>query len=119
MDTETRLNLDPVGVAATLEPLERATMLPQGAFIDPTVFEWEREHIFRGWICVGHASLVSEPGSFVMRELGADSVVVTGGEDGRPHAFLNVCRHRGARIFQESEGTTKRQIRCPYHGWSY
>jgi len=118
-DTGPRLNLEPAHVGATLGPLERATMRPQGAFTDPGVFEWELEHVFRGWICVGHASLVSEPGSFVMRELGTDSVVVTGGADGRPHAFLNVCRHRGARIVQESEGAMKRQIRCPYHGWSY
>ena len=39
-----------------------------------------------------------------MRELGPDSVVVIGGEDGRPRAFLNVCRHRGARIVEEAEG---------------
>jgi phenylpropionate dioxygenase-like ring-hydroxylating dioxygenase large terminal subunit len=31
----------------------------------------------------------------MMREVGTDSVIVMGGEDGRPHAFLNVCRHRG------------------------
>ena len=54
-----------------------------------------------------------------MREIGTDSVVVIGGEDGRPRAFLNVCRHRGARLIEEAEGSVRRRVQCPYHGWSY
>ena len=115
----TPLTLDPDAVAETLKPVERASMLPPRAFIDSGVFEWELENVFRGWVCAAHVSAVSEPGKFVMREIGDDSVVVIGGEDGRPHAFLNVCRHRGARIVSESEGSIRRRIQCPYHGWSY
>ena len=118
-DFETTLNLDRGDVEATLEPVERATMLPPQAFIDPRVFEWELDRIFRDWVCVGHASRVAEPGSYLMRELGTDSVVVMGGEDGRPHAFLNVCRHRGARLISDAEGSVRRRIVCPYHAWSY
>jgi glycine betaine catabolism A len=113
------LTLDPEGVAETLKPLERASMLPPRAFIDEGVFEWELEHVFRGWVCAAHLSAVGEPGKFVMREIGTDSVVVIGGEDGRPHAFLNVCRHRGARVLSDAEGSLRRRIQCPYHGWSY
>jgi glycine betaine catabolism A len=113
------LNLDVRDVEATLEPLERATMLPPRAFVDPGVFEWELERIFRGWICVGHPAGVAEPGAYVMREVGDDSVVVMGGADGRPHAFLNVCRHRGARLISDDEGRVRARITCPYHAWSY
>ncbi len=94
-------------------------MLPPAAFADPGVLDWELETIFRGWVCVGHVSAVDEPGKFVMRELGPDSVVVIGAEDGRPRAFLNVCRHRGARIVEETEGRVRKRLRCPYHSWSY
>src|SRR4051794_38732860 len=72
----TALDLDLRDVEATLEPLERATMLPPRAFVDPGVFEWELERIFGGWVCVGHASLLTEPGSYLMREIGDDSIVV-------------------------------------------
>jgi phenylpropionate dioxygenase-like ring-hydroxylating dioxygenase large terminal subunit len=113
------LNLNPVEIEANLQPVERATMLPPRAFVDPGILDWELETIFSGWVCVGHASQVAEPGSYVMRELGADSVVVVGGEDGRPHAFLNVCRHRGARLIEDAEGSVRRRLRCPYHAWSY
>ena len=34
-------------------------------------------------------------------------------------AFLNVCRHRGAQLCTESEGQVRRNIRCPYHAWTY
>jgi phenylpropionate dioxygenase-like ring-hydroxylating dioxygenase large terminal subunit len=113
------LDLDPREVEATLEPLERATMLPPRAFVDAGVFEWELETIFSGWVCMGHASRVAEPGSYLMREIGTDSVVVMGADDGRPRAFLNVCRHRGARLIDEREGIVRRRVQCPYHGWSY
>jgi Rieske 2Fe-2S family protein len=114
-----KLDLDPREVARTQAPVERATMLPPAAFANETVFAWELENIFRGWVCVGHISSVDEPGKYVMRELGPDSVVVIGAEDGRPRAFLNVCRHRGARIVEETEGKVRKRLRCPYHSWSY
>jgi glycine betaine catabolism A len=119
MHAQAELNLNPAEIEATLMPLERATMLPPRAFVDPSVFDWELETIFRGWICVGHASRVAEKGSYMMREIGPDSVVVIGGEDGRPHAFLNVCRHRGARLLSDVEGSVRRRVQCPYHAWSY
>jgi Rieske 2Fe-2S family protein len=115
----TDLDLDPRDVALTMQPLERATMLPPPAFADPGVFEWELDNLFRRWVCVGHLSAVGEPGRFVTRELGPDSVLVIGGEDGRPRAFLNVCRHRGARIVEEPDGSVRKRLRCPYHSWSY
>ena len=98
------LPLDPREVTRTLAPVERATMLPPRAFADPGVFDWELDNIFRGWICAGHVSAVGEPGKFVTRELGGDSVLVIGGSDGTPRAFLNVCRHRGARIVEQPQG---------------
>lgn len=114
-----QLHLDSQQVARTQEPVERAHMLPPAAFASQGVFEWELEHVFRGWVCVGHVSAVDQVGTFVTRELGPDSVVVIGAEDGRPRAFLNVCRHRGARIVEEAEGKVRKRLRCPYHGWSY
>jgi Rieske 2Fe-2S family protein len=119
MTTRPTLTLDPREIALTQQPLKRATQLPPAAFTDRSVFEWELENIFRGWVCAGHVSAVDEPGKFVVREVGPDSVVVVGGEDGRPRAFLNACRHRGARIVEEREGKVRRRLRCPYHAWSY
>ena len=99
----------------TREPLERATMLPGAAFTDPQVLEWELESVFRGgWICVGHVDQVRERGDFLMAEIGRESAFVVADDDGRPHAFFNTCRHRGARIVDEPQGRLGR-LQCPYH----
>src|SRR5262249_12981408 len=105
---------------ATLQPLERATMLPPAAFLDRSVLDWELANVFAaGWICAGHVSAVAEPGAFVSHEVGDQSFFLVGGEDGVPRAFHNVCRHRGSRLVEEAEGKVRRRIQCPYHAWSY
>jgi phenylpropionate dioxygenase-like ring-hydroxylating dioxygenase large terminal subunit len=38
--------------------------------------------------------------------------------DGGLSAFINVCRHRGARVL-EDRGTLAGSMVCPYHGWVY
>ena len=48
---------------------------------------------------------MAEPGAYVTREIGPESIFVVGGEDGRPRAFHNVCRHRGSRLLEEEEGS--------------
>ena len=115
----TSLDLDPGAIEATLQPVERATMLPPRAFVDPGVLEWEIEHVFGGWICMGHVSAIAEPGDYLMREIGPSGVFAIRGADGEPRAFLNACRHRGARLVTETEGSVRRRIQCPYHAWSY
>ncbi|MGA7436390.1 MAG: aromatic ring-hydroxylating dioxygenase subunit alpha [Solirubrobacterales bacterium] len=120
MDTTNGLPLDREDILRTQRPLARASMLPPAAFTSPEVFEWELEKIFTdGWICLGHVSAVQEQGKYLMREIGSSSVVVVGDERGQPRAFLNVCRHRGARIVEESAGQVKKRLQCPYHAWSY
>ena len=104
---------------ATLQPLQRATMLPAAAFRDRSVLDWELANLFAGWICAGHVSMVAEPGAYISREVGDRAFIVMGGEDGVPRAFHNVCRHRGARLIEEPEGRVRRGLQCPYHAWSY
>jgi len=103
----------------TRKPLERATALPQAAFTDARVLEWELEHVFMGgWLGVAHVDRLRERGDYVMAEIGRESVFVVADDEGTPHAFLNTCRHRGARIFEQAEGRVGR-VQCPYHAWSY
>src|SRR5919202_3884923 len=51
-------------------------------------------------------------------DLGRNSVVILRDDDMNIRAFHNVCRHRGARIFNEECGAIGKIV-CPYHQWTY
>ena len=103
----------------TRRPLLEASLLPQRAYVDEDVAAWEAEHLFLGgWVCLGHAATVAGRGRFLTRRIAGESVLLVGDEDGVARAFFNVCRHRGARLVEEDEGTLRR-LQCPYHAWCY
>jgi Rieske 2Fe-2S family protein len=83
-------------------------------------FAAEREAIFhRGWFCVGRdADVGAEPGSYAPVDVAGESVLLVRGEGGGLRAYLNVCRHRGARLC-DAPGHARRALVCPYHAWSY
>ena len=88
-------------------------------YSDPELFEIEYQALFLNrWQFVGHVSDVTGIGDYVSADIGRDNVVVIRSKDRKLRAFLNVCRHRGSRIF-EGSGTCEGVIRCPYHGWTY
>src|SRR4051812_47485006 len=98
-DRKPALPLCAAELRRTCVALEAATMLPGAAFTDPAVLQWECANLFaRGWVCAGHAEQVSQRGQYVRVEFAGESVLVIGDDAGVPRAFLNVCRHRGARL---------------------
>jgi choline monooxygenase len=100
-------------------PLERAWTIPASWYVDPRVHGLERATVFAGsWQLAGRADQLEGPGRFVTCDVAGEPVVVVRGGDGRLRAFFNVCRHHAAEVMTESEGCAK-QLRCPYHGWTY
>ena len=47
---------------------------------------------------IGHESLVPGPDDFFHTYMGEDPVILTRDGEGRLHALLNMCRHRGNRV---------------------
>lgn len=83
------------------------------------VFARECERIFhRSWFYVCRDERLSAGDRFVA-DVGGESVLVVKDRDGRVHAHANVCRHRGARLCEESGPGSKAGITCPYHAWTY
>jgi len=97
-----------------------ATLDP-AIYSDPGRFERERDKLFRRLpLCLGHADQLAEPGRVLAREICGVPVLLTRGRDNTIRAFLNVCRHRGARLLVEQDEVLCRQaLACPYHGWTY
>lgn len=98
-----------------------AAKTPPGSFYtDEALFRRELEELYAtSWLNLGREDQVSNVGDFFTREIGGESVLVVRGADQTVRAFYNICRHRGTRLVEESEGARLRSIVCPYHGWSY
>ena len=106
-------------VAATRQPVDRASLLPPRVFHDPDVLAFEQAAWFgTGWVFVAREEDVDRPGRFVTVEVAGQPLVVIRGEDEVVRAFHNVCRHRGSLICTEPAGRVVR-FQCPYHAWTY
>jgi len=106
-------------LAASLAPFGQSRMLPREAYVDPKVFEWEKQNIFSGWHCVGHAGDLEGVGAQKAVGSGRNAVLLVRGEDDTVRAFANVCRHRGHELLACGATAKRRGIVCPYHSWSY
>lgn len=62
---------------------------------------------------------LSAPGAWWAGELLGVPLLLTRDADGRARAFVNVCRHRGARVVTPGCGADRQRFSCPYHAWTY
>ncbi|MBV8639442.1 MAG: aromatic ring-hydroxylating dioxygenase subunit alpha [Candidatus Eremiobacteraeota bacterium] len=93
--------------------------LPRRAYWDPAFFAHEQRSIFGAqWVYCGRSELLPAPGDFRVADIGGESVILVRGDEGRLHAHINFCKHRGSRLLC-GEGSTRGAIRCPYHAWAY
>jgi glycine betaine catabolism A len=97
-----------------------AYTLPGRYYVAEEVFCAETERIFyAGWVCVGRAEQIAQPGDYFLAQVAAESIIVVRGRDGAARALFNVCRHRGTRMCTEERGQFPGSIQCPYHAWTY
>ncbi len=103
---------------------ERFVDLETGAvsraiYSDDAIYQRELEQIFaRCWLLIGHERQLPRPGDYLTSFMGEDPVIVWRDGDGRVHAYLNTCRHRGNRVCLYERGNAA-SLTCSYHGWSY
>jgi phenylpropionate dioxygenase-like ring-hydroxylating dioxygenase large terminal subunit len=94
--------------------------LPPRAFTSPSIFEAEQRAVFaRSWVHVCDLRDVPAPGDYATATIGRTPVMILRDRhSGELRGFLNACRHRGAQLL-DGKGTCDKQIKCPYHAWSY
>lgn len=95
--------------------------LPAESYFDPRQYERELQRIwYRNWIYACRSSEVALKRAFRTFEVGDQKILLVRGDDGGLKGFHNTCRHRGALLCREREGTLRSPaIVCPYHAWTY
>ncbi len=87
-------------------------------YTDPEHLAREQQILFRNHpIVMGFGSDWAEPGAFRTDDFAGVPILIVRGRDSKLRAFLNVCRHRGAKVAQGCG--TARVFSCPYHAWTY
>jgi phenylpropionate dioxygenase-like ring-hydroxylating dioxygenase large terminal subunit len=116
MSPVTQLEIDGVSISVPAP----GRNLPPRAFTSRAVFEAEQRAIFaRSWVHVCDTIDVPAPGDYATGMIGRTPVIVLRDRTtGELRGFLNACRHRGTQLL-EGKGTCDKQIKCPYHAWSY
>ena len=112
--------VDPEQISRVLDPFGSSLTFPGDVYLSEDVLTWERQHLWQStWNCVGRLDELVTPGQLRAIDVGGEGVLLSRDADGALRAFSNVCRHRGHELAPIGDAFDARQIRCPYHSWSY
>lgn len=100
-------------------PQEGIFRVHKDVYSDPDVFEMEVRYIFeRTWCFLGHESQIAQPHDWLSTWIARTPILVTRDGQGQVHAFINACRHKGAKLTRTERGNRKFHV-CQYHGWVF
>ncbi len=103
----------------TTHMLDDVMINPVANYTDPEQLRNETEILFREFpLIIAHSSQLAAAGDFLTHDDTGVPILATRDDAGEVRAYLNVCRHRGARIEDLPCGNSRR-FTCPYHAWSY
>ena len=93
--------------------------IPLTAYTDEAQFQAERQAVFfESPIAVALSLEIPKPGDFLTQTIMGKPLLFTRDKEGVLHCFINVCRHRGAKVCATEKGHQSR-FSCPYHAWTY
>lgn len=98
---------------------EHMVCSPVSRYLDGARHQREIAMMRRHPQAVAPASVLVRNGSWWSGDVLGVPLLVTRDGTGALHAFLNVCRHRGARVVAAGEGCGRERFACPYHAWIY
>ncbi len=92
---------------------------PTNSYVCEDLARRERDEFFQHHPqLIGLSGDLPEPGTWFTVEDFGTPILATRDKEGQFHAFLNACRHRGAKLTRETRGKGSRFV-CPFHSWTY
>lgn len=105
---------------------EQATPAPQNYRVPVEVYtseehyRHERESLLLGMpVLLAHESQLPEPGDAIVHDWLGLPLVTVRDKSGEIGTFMNVCRHRGMRLVEDTGPVNLRSFVCRYHQWTY
>lgn len=99
---------------------EGVARVPYAVFSDEEIYDLEHEKIFKGpvwnYLCLDIE--IPEMGDILTSWVGEIPVIVTKDFDGKIHAMVNRCAHKGALVCLK-EKDNRKSLTCVYHAWNY
>ncbi|MFT7129442.1 MAG: phenylpropionate dioxygenase-like ring-hydroxylating dioxygenase large terminal subunit [Gammaproteobacteria bacterium] len=93
--------------------------MPTSSYVCPDMAAKEWDVFFQHHPqLIGLSGDLPDPRSFLTTDDFGTPILATRDKDGKFHAFLNACRHRGVRVASQLRGKTT-LFTCPFHSWSY
>lgn len=92
---------------------------PTSSYTDKALGEREWQTLFQQHPqVIGLSAELPKPVSYLTNNDLGMSILATRDKNGKFHAFINACRHRGAQLADEPRGE-KSRFTCPFHAWTY
>jgi len=100
-------------------PGEGVFRIGRDMFTEPELFDLEMELIFeKNWIYACHESEIANQHDFLTMRAGRQPMIITRDGEGRLHALINACQHRGTTLTRVMKGNQS-TFTCPFHAWCY
>ncbi len=93
---------------------------PASIFLDQAHYDLEQKNVFRRFaVPVTVSSLLPKPGSVIAHDGYGVPLLLTRDKEGKVHAFLNACMHKGSKLIEDCETHKANKLTCPYHAWTF
>lgn len=94
--------------------------IPYTNYTSQAYADAEVAHVWsRTWQWACHLDHIPEPGDYLVYDVGPYSALIVRTESGAIKAYYNACMHRGTQLRPPDTCGFARQLRCPFHGWTW
>ena len=89
-------------------------------YTSPDVAQAEYEKLWsKVWQWACHVDHIPQPGDYFVYDIGDLSSLIVRTENGEIKAYFNSCMHRGTQLKQPGTCGFSKELRCPFHGWTW